>query len=320
MDAASFVTLFRASNVVWHESDADPPRWIFRGHRNAAWRLKPRAWRTAAEGNPLHSMIKKLNSATIEDHDEIKPGTTLHQALAWTHAERVVLNEFRRIGWYLGFDLNEPLSSYSMDVELFPPVIIDNIRDCECFSPFISSSDIGVAQHYGVPTRFLDWTFNPIFAVFFALDDYERGLDQTDLCVWALDMGAIDLMLYTSGGISRNLLRTTVPRRHGNDFVTAQDGLLLEIEHTWAVDYFENNGSWPSVEEVVVTLNNEPEYNEDDSYIYHANHPMLRRIVLAASEVPALRLILEREGITREKLMPTLENVARAAIRAISKP
>jgi hypothetical protein len=35
---------------------------------------------------------------------------------------------------------------------------------------------------------------------------------------------------------------------------------------------------------------------------------------------PKLRLMLEREGITREKLMPTLENVAHAAIRAISKP
>ena len=185
MDAAGFVALFRASNVVWHEGDADPPRWIFRGHRNAVWRLKPRAWRTAAEGNPLHSIIKQLNSAAIEYHDEIKSGTTLHQALAWTHAERIVLNEFRRIGWQLGFDLNEPLSSYSMDMELFPPVVIDNTRDNDCFSPFISSSDIGVAQHYGVPTRFLDWTFNPIFAVFFALDDYEQGLDQTDLCVWA---------------------------------------------------------------------------------------------------------------------------------------
>jgi hypothetical protein len=29
--------------------------------------------------------------------------------------------------------------------------------------------------------------------------------------------------------------------------------------------------------------------------------------------------MLKREGITREKLMPTLENAARAAIRAVSK-
>jgi hypothetical protein len=101
----------RSSGPVWHEGDGDPPRWIFRGHRNAAWRLNPRAWRTAAEGDPLHSMISKLASAQIRNHDDVKPGTTLHRALAWTHAERLVLNEFRRIGWRLGFEVDEPSSS-----------------------------------------------------------------------------------------------------------------------------------------------------------------------------------------------------------------
>ena len=97
--------------------------------------------------------------------------------------------------------------------------------------------------------------------------------------------------------------------------------MLLEIEHKWALEFFEQNGAWPSVEEVVVTLNNEPEYSEDDpeSYIYDEGHPMLRRIVLPAHQIPELRLMLEREGITREKLMPSLENVARAAIKAVSK-
>jgi hypothetical protein len=47
---------------------------------------------------------------------------------------------------------------------------------------------------------------------------------------------------------------------------------------------------------------------------------MLRRIVLPAKEIPSLRVMLEREGIKREKLMPTLENAAKAAILAISKP
>jgi hypothetical protein len=70
-----------------------------------------------------------------------------------------------------------------------------------------------------------------------------------------------------------------------------------------------------------VALNNEPERFEEapDFYIYDEDHPMPRRIVLPAGEIPQLRLIMEREGITREKLMPTLENAAKAAIRAVSK-
>jgi hypothetical protein len=71
-----------------------------------------------------------------------------------------------------------------------------------------------------------------------------------------------------------------------------------------------------------VALNDEPEYSaqDPDSYIYDVEHPMLRRIVLPAPEIAQLRLMLEREGITREKLMPTLENAAKAAVRAVSKP
>ena len=76
IDAPRFMALLRASNPVWHENDGDPPRWVFRGHRNVAWRLKPQAWRSVTEGNPLHAMIRKLANAEIRDNDKNKSGTT----------------------------------------------------------------------------------------------------------------------------------------------------------------------------------------------------------------------------------------------------
>ncbi|MEZ4598671.1 MAG: FRG domain-containing protein [Syntrophotaleaceae bacterium] len=103
----------------------------------------------------------------------------------------------------------------------------------ECYDPILlkeisANQDIGIAmaQHYGVPTRLLDWSESPYIAAFFSFIDCLENFEEFDpVSIWAL---RLDSPIFSS----KNARVVKCPKIY-NDRLRNQKGLftLLETEH-----------------------------------------------------------------------------------------
>ncbi len=168
------------------------------------------------------------------------------------------------------------------------------------------------AQHHGVPTRLLDWTYSPLVAAFFAT----RPLDapERDRAVWRLDWQKVH------GAFQFPPLAL---------LIRDLDGLFADGRHASPWQLFARDRSAPpfaclleppSLDARIVaqaaafTLCSDKWHGFDEFLRSHGLASALVKFVIPCDTVGAIRDQLDLVGVDERRLFPDLDGVA-AAIR-----
>jgi len=260
--------------------------WVYRGHADKDWKLQPSAWREDGRKKlaPLHEWLRPIVTHNLSQRFSANSAawqnSATHEYVIDVSTEILAVRQFCDLADEIGLVIPEADKV---------PGLCDDIIAAVVARPTgglgIPDAPFAFAQHHGIPTRFLDWTRDPLIAAFFAVESLPATPAATDLCVWA----ALPRI-----GQPDQLHWVTVPRGH-HPFVHAQNSMF-------SVD--------PRSELHYPTLRRWRTYQEAE----HPPDAILYKWTLPVGEARKLSVELFRRGITRARLMPTLDNVAKTAI------
>jgi hypothetical protein len=161
------------------------------------------------------------------------------------------------------------------------------------------------AQHHGVPTRLLDWTYSPLVAAFFAT----RAGGECDRVIWRLDWQPVHQKF---GMPARSLM----PSELGEMFEKGANFSPWDLFDAKDKHAFAALIEPPSLDtrlvtqSAVFTLSSDKTVSFDHFLARYGQESALTRFVIGADDVGRFRDQLDLVGMDERRLFPDLDGVA----------
>jgi hypothetical protein len=173
------------------------------------------------------------------------------------------------------------------------------------------------AQHHGVPTRLLDWTYSPFVAAHFATLPPRAGAEERDRAVWRLDWK----MLHRKFGFPELALLITDLERQLGDGASCTPWTFFERPPARELACMIEPPSLNAriaAQAAVFTLCTDTSQSFDAFLDKHGLSGALTKFVIGAEHVARIRDQLDTVGMDERRLFPDLEGLAAELTRYYS--